>query len=215
MVAGLVTTLASGRYEFATHIDELVIDALDTLGGGRSITMLRATCTAARAAATPRLGYVLLNKKSVGDVEKLRATMRSIAVTDEFAARLLGGYPSVRHLRLDCYSARCVREVCRMRPAPTSLVSLDFRHCVLMRQDAAWLFELLRPLLGRLRHLALPSVERGLNGAVDLPERGRTSAPCARSTRRAAGVSRSSSTSRSRRPWTPSTSAPCSHRRTS
>ena len=59
-----------------------------------------------------------------------------------------------------------------MRPAPTSLVSLDFRHCVLMRQDAAWLFELLRPLLGRLRHLALPSVERGLNGAVDLPERG-------------------------------------------
>lgn len=167
MVSGLATTLASGKYEFATHIDELVLDAL---GGGRSITMLRATCTAARAAATPRLGFVLLNKTSVGDVEKLRATMRSIAVTDEFAARLLGGYPSVRHLRLDCYGARCVGDV--MRSAPTSLVSLNLRHCVLMRQDATCFLELLRPLLGRLRHLALPSVDRGLNGAVDVPERG-------------------------------------------
>jgi hypothetical protein len=147
-----------------------LLDALDVLGG--SITILRATCSAARAAATPRLGFVLLNKKSVGDVEKLRATMRSIAVTDAFAARVIGGYPSVRHLRLDCYTygARCVVEV--MRSAPTSLVSLNFRHCVLMRQDAACFLELLRPMLGRLRHLALPSVERGLNGAVDVPERG-------------------------------------------
>jgi hypothetical protein len=164
---GLATTL-SGGCEFATHIDELVLDALDVLGG--SITTLRATCRAARAAATPRLGYVVLNKQSVGDVEKLRATMRRIAVADEFAARMLGGYPSVRHLRLDCYGARCVVEV--MRSAPTSLVSLNFRHCVLMRQDAACFLERMRPLMGRLRHLALPSVERGLNGAVDVPERG-------------------------------------------
>jgi hypothetical protein len=167
MVAGLATTL-SGGCEFATHIDELVLDALDVLGG--SIKTLRATCRAARAAATPRLGYVVLNRQSVGDVEKLRATMLRIAVADEFAARMLGGYPSVRHMRMDFYGARCVVEV--MRSAPTSLVSLNFRHCVLMRQDAACFLERMRPLLGRLRHLALPSVDRGLNGAVDMPERG-------------------------------------------
>ena len=167
MLAGLTTTLASGRYEFAAHIDELVLDALCGSKAG-SITMLRATCRAARAAATPRLGYVVLSKSSAGDVATLRAAMRSVAVNDEFGASRLGGYPSIARLR--CYNTRCIGAVGRSLRSATfaSLVSLDFKNCVVLRHDVAWLLGSLRPLLGQIRHLALPRVERELNAAVEL-----------------------------------------------